>query len=228
MVIVEQLRISDDGKSMFINAHVNTASPYNNIGIESITIMTASQVAEGSDPNCASDSNYVKKVTFTNELDNLTKEVSLVFYPSDFDVSFTKSTFSEDLFFVYFEATAVGEQDPCLAYLPCELQSTTNVAVVFDENLLYQRVMDYTKGLASNCSVSQGFIDFILLWNAFKASVETEHFIPAIKFYNMLFGNATDSESTNGSHSPYGGGSTVITSNCGCSNNAGNSISSSR
>ena len=59
--------------------------------------------------------------------------------------------------------------------------------LTFDENILYQRVMDYTKQLADDCNMPNGFIDFILRWNAFKASVETEHYIPAIKFYKMLF-----------------------------------------
>ena len=58
-----------------------------------------------------------------------------------------------------------------------------------DYALLYQQVMDYTKDLADDCQIPQGFIDFILRWNAFKAAVETEHYIPAIKFWKMLFEN---------------------------------------
>ena len=41
MVIFDQLRISDDGKELFINAHVNKASIYDNVKITSITIMSA-------------------------------------------------------------------------------------------------------------------------------------------------------------------------------------------
>jgi hypothetical protein len=86
------------------------------------------------------------------------------------------------------------------------------LGVTFDENLLYQRVMQYTKSLADNCKIPVAFMDFILLWNAFKASVETEHYIPAIKYYNMLFGKDADGN-------PYGAydkTSGVISKPCGC------------
>ena len=78
--------------------------------------------------------------------------------------------------------------------------------------------MDYTKDLADDCTIPTGFTDFILLWNAFKASVETEHYGPAIKYYNMLFGNPDERVTRDGSHSPFGGGSANNrrTKPCGC------------
>jgi len=68
------------------------------------------------------------------------------------------------------------------------------LGVVFDETMFYQKVMNHTKDLLATCCVPKLFIDFILLWNAFKASVETEHYISAIKFYNLLF-DVRDSKS---------------------------------
>ena len=59
--------------------------------------------------------------------------------------------------------------------------------------------MDFTRELAEDCMIPQGFTDFILLWNAFKASIETEHFIPAIEYFNMLFGNTVGGRGINGS-----------------------------
>jgi hypothetical protein len=47
--------------------------------------------------------------------------------------------------------------------------------------------MDFTKSLADECKIPVGFADFILLWNAFKAAVETEHYISAVKYWKMLF-----------------------------------------
>ena len=46
MVLFEQLRISDDGLQMYINARVNKADYFENIYIESVTIMTADKVSE--------------------------------------------------------------------------------------------------------------------------------------------------------------------------------------
>ena len=46
MVVFDQLRISDDGQSMFINAHVNKASYFDDISISKVTICTEDQVSE--------------------------------------------------------------------------------------------------------------------------------------------------------------------------------------
>ena len=46
MVIYDQLRISDDGQSMFINAHVNSATYFKDVYLKKITICTEDQVNE--------------------------------------------------------------------------------------------------------------------------------------------------------------------------------------
>ena len=212
MVIFDQLRISDDGKELFINAHVNKASIYDNVKITSITIMSADKVSEN-DPMCAPDRE--EDWLYHKNYDEGVREINIVLPTMDSLNWGGKADLSKDLFFVYIDTNGAINSE-CAGYLPCDLQKKTTLGVTFDENLLYQRAMNYTKELSSTCNITQGFTDFILLWNAFKASIETEHYIPAIKFYNMLFGNATDSDKTDGSHSPYGAvvGSTIKP--CGC------------
>ena len=46
MVIIDQLRISTDGKKMYLDFHVNTAAYFDNVYLRDITIMTAEQVSE--------------------------------------------------------------------------------------------------------------------------------------------------------------------------------------
>lgn len=184
-VIFDQLRISDDGKRMYINAHVNKADFFKDIYIDSIVIQTADKVSE-TDPGLpTSDYVYIKKA------EENAKELNLVLEASDLSkswesdpkgIAFNKGDMSKTLFFVYIKCK--GTPDPCT---PCRLDEETTLGVVFDENMLHQKVMDYTKELVADCNVHTAFIDFILLWNAFKASIETEHYIPAIKFFNMMF-----------------------------------------
>lgn len=186
MIIFDQLRISDNGKRMYINAHVNKASYFDDIYIDSIVIQTSDRVSE-TDPGLpTSDYIYIKK------MDGNTKELSLVLEASDLSkswetdanaIAFGRGEMSRTLFFVYIKCKGVPG-----ACTPCRLDEETTLGVVFDENVLHQRVMDYTKELLMDCVVPVDFIDFILLWNAFKAAIETEHYIPAIKFFNMLFG----------------------------------------
>jgi hypothetical protein len=185
MIIFDQLRISDDGKRMYINAHVNKADYFNDIYIDSIAIQTADKVSE-TDPGLpTSDYVYIKKA------EENAKELNLVLEASDLSrswesdpkaIAFNRGDMSKTLFFVYIKCK--GTPGSCT---PCRLDEETTLGVVFDENVLHQRVMDYTKELVADCSVPTSFIDFILLWNAFKSAIETEHYIPAIKFFNMMF-----------------------------------------
>lgn len=185
MIIFDQLRISDDGKRMYINAHVNKASYFNEIYIDSIVIQTADKVSE-TDPGLpTSDYVYIKKA------EENAKELNLVLETSDLSrswetdpkaIAFNRGDMSKTLFFVYIKCK--GTPGSCT---PCRLDEETTLGVVFDENVLHQRVMDYTKEFVADCSVPSAFIDFILLWNAFKSAIETEHYIPAIKFFNMMF-----------------------------------------
>ena len=181
-VIVDQLRISDDAKRMYLNLHVNKAEYFDDIYLDSITIMTADKVSE-TNPSEPTEDYIYKKVFDGNQ-----KEADLVLLPTDFNESFMKKDFSKDLFFVFIKIK--GTPDPCT---PCRLDEEITLAVTFDEEMLYQKVMGFTKDLADDCQVPVGFADFILQWNAFKAAIETEHYIPAIKFWKMMFFDANSS-----------------------------------
>lgn len=204
MILFDQLRISDDGKRMYINARVNGADYFKDVYIESITIMTSDKVSETNPQIPTSD------FIFTKTMDEGTKELDLVLTTADFiktwestpqAMAFNQSDMSKTLFFVYIKAKVAkdGSLGECT---PCTLDEEITLGVVFDENILHQRVMDYTKGLIADCSVPVDFMDFILLWYAFKSAVDTEHYIAAIKFFNMLFGMGTNQD--------------VLIKSCGC------------
>lgn len=202
MVLFDQLRISDDGQRLYINVHVNKADYFKNMYIDSIVVMTADKVSETAPGTPTSDYVYIKKV------EGNAKELDLVLTSLDLTKSwetdpkamaFNKADMSNTLFFVYIKCK--GTPGECT---PCRLDEETTLGVVFDENVLYQRVINYTKELVADCSVPTEFTDFILLWNAFKAAVETEHYVAAIKFYNKLFGVVRSGYSNN------------IIKTCGC------------
>lgn len=195
MVIFDRLKISDNGKLMLVNFHVNGAEYFKNIYLESLTIMTTDQVSE-TDP-LTSTAEYIYKVEFEDGI----REYNAVLQPTDFNEKFTKSNLSSDLFFVYVKC----KDAPIIGCPPCRLDELTTLGVTFDENLLHQKVLGYTGELIQDCNVPQGFTDFILLWQAFKSAIESEHYIPAIKYWQMLFDNSTGS-----------GGYIGNKGNCGC------------
>lgn len=183
MIIFDQLRISDDGKRMYINAHVNKADYFKDIYIDSIVIQTADKVSETNPGLPTSDYVYIKKAE-----DNA-KELNLVLEASDLSrswesdpkaIAFNRGDMSNTLFFVYIKCK--GTPGSCT---PCRLDEETTLGVVFDENVLHQKVMDYTKELIAACSVPSEFINFILLWNAFKAASEVERASDKVVYYNV-------------------------------------------
>ena len=175
MLIFDQLRLSDDATRLYINVRVNKADYFKDIYLDNIKIMTADKVSE-TNPEVPTED-----CIFTHTFGDNVKEAALVLTVNDFLI-LKQSDMSRTLFFVYVKCK--GTVGACV---PCRLDELTTLGVTFDEKLLYQRVMDYTKFLADNCKIPVGFTDFILLWNAFKASIETEHYISAIKFWNQLF-----------------------------------------
>lgn len=197
-VIFDQLRISDDGKRMFIDVHVNKADFFleHEYVITAIGITTADHVTENTVFTSLPETDYIYKKVF----DEGVKEASLMLTATDFNENYTQHTMGRNLFFVWVECSGTySECTPCFADEP-------TVGVTFDEKLLYQRVLDFTKALADDCNVPTGFTDFILLWNAFKAAIETDHWVPAKKYWDMLFGL----------HSGQGIGTFGQSKPCGC------------
>lgn len=199
MIIFDQLRIADDGKKMYINAHVNKADYFENVYIESITVITADKVSETAIGSPTED--FIYKETFpsgTNELnlvlDKGVLDAAFINYNTEkgkvinddkpyAKFNFGGKNFSGDLFFVYITCNV----DNLSGCVPCGLDEPVTLGVTFDENLLFQKAMGYYKSLSDDCEVPMGFVDFILQWNAFKAAVETEHYHAAIDLYKRLF-----------------------------------------
>ena len=175
MVIFDRLQISDNGKLLYIDVHVNKASLFDNIYIDKVIIQTHEQVSEA-DPLSPGDS-YVYQLT----ADDSTKELHLALNATtDFETNL--GTLSDKLLFVY--VLCKGTPDSCT---PCRLDEMTTLGVTMDETLLHQQVMQYTKELSDTCNVSKGFLDLIMRWNYFKSAIETEHYIPAIEAWKQLF-----------------------------------------
>ena len=109
MIIFDRLQISDNGKWLYVDVHVNKADYFNNIYIDKVIIQTQDQVSE-TDP-CTPGDQYIYK----KEVDENTKELHLALYANaDFDIP--DVTLSDKLLFVY--VICKGTPDSCT---PCRL-----------------------------------------------------------------------------------------------------------
>ena len=200
-VIFDQLRISDDGKTIYIDAHVNKSEQFADVYLDSITIAPAMDsqgnlLISESSPEIPTE-NYIYKDFFAGSI----KEAYLTLSQAEFNAAFNNTdskgepisdgatakmpfngSFGNNLYFVYIKYT--GIPDECV---PCYLKPDYTLGVTFDETLLYQKIMNQTRGLANECEIPQELLDMILLWNGFKAAIETEHYIQAIDFWKKLF-----------------------------------------
>lgn len=189
MIIFDRLQISDSGKMLYIDAHVNEASYFENIYIDKVVIQTSDQVSE-SDPLTPRGS-YIYSTTISGN----SKEIHLALNSlTDFEQVY--KSLSDKLLFVYI--VCKGTVDPCT---PCGLDEMTTLGVTFDTGLLYQKIMQYTRELNRDCVIPKGFIDIILLWNGFKAAIRTGNYIVAIDFWKRLFKTGTF---------------ITVSKNCGC------------
>lgn len=114
--------------------------------------------------------------------------------------SFEPCDLSHNMFFVYIECE--GSAAECT---PCRLDEKTTLGVTFDYGILFNRAMNYTRELADDCNVSSNFIDFILNYEALKLAIETEHYVPAIKYWKWLIGDyGSDGSATYSTVKPCG------------------------
>lgn len=131
------------------------------------------------------------------------KEVHLLLTKSSFDEAFNNTNtegeainpelpiateslngdLSNHIFFVYIECGGTPAINT-----PCGLDEVT-LGVTFDYGVIYNRAMNYTRELANNCQMPQGFVGFILNTEALKLSLETEHYFPAINYWKRILGN---------------------------------------
>lgn len=174
-VVIDQLRVSDNGKTLFLDVHVNKASYFNNVYISKVTICTEDQITE------TSPLSYGDDFIYQSQYDEGTREIHLVLDSNTFNEKFTKKTLSSNMFFAYIECA--GTPDPCT---PCRLDEPVTLAVTFDYGILFNQAMVYTKELANSCEIPAQFIDFILNVEALKLAIETEHYVPAIKRWKWL------------------------------------------
>lgn len=191
IVVFDQLKVNPDGSKLIVSAHVKDLSDYADVYLDNISVMTADKVSETNPYNPTSDVIYSK--SFTEDTKSVYLEISAEDCIREWEtevssMNFTQEDMLKTMFFVYIKIK-VKNGGAIPATVPCGEDSEYTLGVTFCTHRIYEKVLNYTKELAQECAIPREFTDFILLWNALKAAIETGHYVPAIKFFNLLFGN---------------------------------------
>lgn len=145
-----------DGK-LILDFQLEDKSYYNNCGIEGVRVDTTVTYGTEYPYYEDKDGDYVE---YTNEI-----------YIADSP---------KELFIITpIVHIDVPEDAPCGADI-------IDKAVVYDNNIILGKSLDYIKGIGDTCEVPRDLIDFILRKYALDASIATCNYSTAIKYWGML------------------------------------------
>jgi hypothetical protein len=170
MIEFTNLSISPEGDLLLIEASVPNESYYTDVYIDSITIDTPDKYAN-SGPSTTPVYSYN-----VPEGEN-TKTVRLVLKPLD-----TLLASFNGMILVYAKARGVPAADT-----PCGKDNITTLGVAINLYPYYQKGMQFIKELASTCSISSNFINYILGIKGIELAMKTCNYAEAIALFNKLF-----------------------------------------
>lgn len=205
MVIINELRITPDGKNLIVEATVENLTYYKDVNIAAVIIDTQdTYISSGpsnraiyhqsfeKEPHIVSTIQDCSSVTTSDgcECNGIVtaqkygkKNVRLILDKKDLGISLDDS-----IFFVYIVTN--GTPSPCT---PCGMDNLYTMGIAYNLRPLYNLGMNYIRELADNCSMPKNFIDYILRFKAFELSLRTGNYTLAIDYWKRFFKNKTSS-----------------------------------
>lgn len=198
MVVFNELRVTEDGQYLIIDARVRKETIYNDVVIQKIVIGTQRNYSEDN-----LRSKNLKGITIT--VDNK-KELYERFDAGFLNLKATREEdevdLKNDLIFVYIVTNNNVDVSQC-PVLPCNMTDPVTVGVTMNMANIYNQFMRYIDELnnATSCTKNTaGFTDFILRYNAFLLAIDSKHYTKGIEYFNKWFGKDKN----------------LRVSNCGC------------
>lgn len=211
MIKFNELRIDGDKLILDVSVYemIDTANKnlFENVYIKRIRICTQDQFVSTDIINeTVYDSNtYRNPLTGSTDLKSKLetksiKDLSLQYDSSDLN----GADLHKSLFFVFVEC--YGAADECV---PCSMQNSTDIGIVYDKCPLVSRLLNYSKDLLNNndCNVPTGMITDYLKYKMIEYCALTCNYTEMIDLYNQW---VSDSLINNSSTITIDGG-------CGCS-----------
>lgn len=186
MIVINELRISDDNRNLIVDASVDNLCYYNDVGIASVIIDTQHTYSNSHPSNRAVYHVSVEDLpdnpencqgVFVEKKEDKIKRIRLVLDKGDLGTGL-----SDNLFFVYIVANGIPSPST-----PCGYDNTYVMGIVWNKRLLYNIGMSYVREMGDTCTVPRGFIDYILRFNAFQLALETGNYPVAIDYWNKFF-----------------------------------------
>lgn len=215
MIHFNELRITQDGKYLIIDASVDNQDFFDDVLLDSVVIDTQdTYVVNGP----SSKPIYTFKVKDAYDLTYSMPEqcnCNPVRVEEDESYCFTYGTqqmrnirltltakdlglniLNDTMFFVYVLSSGTPSVDA-----PCGTTNPMIMGVVTNLYSFFQNMMKYVKEIERNCKIPKEFIDYSLRIKALELCIRTGNYPQAIKYWNKFFKGKMGKP---------------ITSNCGC------------
>lgn len=166
MLQFNELRVSPDGKYLFIDVEVQNLDYYENVYIQSLYMNVYSKSNDFVDTMPDDKSILIWEEP---EEDSTVKHIRKVI---DID------TIGDNLFFIYAVAKGEPAEDT-----PCGGKESILTGITYNKSLLYKKAMSAINTI-EDCTPSKELIDFILSTNAFTLSTEVGDYRSAINYWN--------------------------------------------
>lgn len=202
MIVFDELRITNDGEYLIIDARVRSEDLYKDVHITKVVVGNHRKYTEGD--------SIGKEIDFTNltlSKDDPTRHIFLRLSILDLANKFYDDTednidLKKDLIYIYIDTTPLDNRD--CPNLPCDLMQTHNIGVTMYMAPFYNEFMNNMNSLlCTSCDnqIPQNLIDLILRYTALTTAIDSKHFVKANELFSKWF-------STNCTF--------VLNSNCGC------------
>lgn len=212
MIVLNECRVSHDGKALIVEATVENLDYYKDVYIDSVVVDTQKTFLDSGPSNnpvfmkqfvpddlqtdTENDGSFGtnKECTCSNiytPKKKCYKNIRLYISAEDMNLS----NLNEDIFFVYI--IAIGTPAPCT---PCGMDNQYTMGIAVNLRPIYNKAMSFIRELDKDCTTPRGFIDMILRLKAFEISLKTGNYPTAFKQWEKLFKDKI----------------TVTSKNCGC------------
>ena len=173
MIRFNELRITKDGKYLIIDVSVRSQPYYNDVYLDSISIDTQDTYKDGGPSPSI--------VYFKDIASEAGDSSGLKHYRLELGVGEFLPSLSDNMFFVYVKAKGTPASNT-----PCGMDNEYTLGVTFNTCALYNAVMSYVRETVSTCSIPKKFIDLFLQFKAIETSINTDHYMQAVEYYNKF------------------------------------------
>lgn len=186
MIQFNELRITQDGKNLIIDAQIQNISYYTGVYIDSIIVDNQNTfVANGInahpvfsytyDPVSAQSMGYSTILSSNGKL----KGIRMTIPCGNLGES---TTLDKDLLFVYVTINGTPAIDT-----PCGMDLSYELGVVFNTYPFYLKGMTFIKELNSSCEIPKQLIDYMLRQKVLQTSIQVGDYLRAIDYWKKFF-----------------------------------------